>query len=187
MTISKKKCLAPYRTDSGAVQNNDTITPQKITMCGRTSSGSSAASLLIEARARRFHNVERYRPSHNIAVSLRLSAAACAFAELACNLRFVAQTRAQPFSRSTQPAVLTRNAQGERELSAMRWGVLPPEYTAAGGSSGPQQQAPPQQLATFNARIETLLSSPLWRRLIHTRRCVVPLDGFFEWTSRRGG
>lgn len=30
-------------------------------------------------------------------------------------------------------------------------------------------------------RCETLKSSPVFRRLIHKKRCVVPLDGFYEW------
>ncbi len=41
-------------------------------------------------------------------------------------------------------------------------------------------------LSTFNARAETLASSPLWRPLIETKRCVVVVDGFFEWTNNRG-
>lgn len=41
-------------------------------------------------------------------------------------------------------------------------------------------------LSTFNARAETLASSPLWRPLIETKRCVVVIDGFYEWTNNRG-
>jgi hypothetical protein len=33
----------------------------------------------------------------------------------------------------------------------------------------------------FNARMEGLEDSPVFRRLLPARRCVVLLDGFFEW------
>ena len=42
-------------------------------------------------------------------------------------------------------------------------------------------------MSLFNARSETLLSSPLWKRLVHHRRCVLVIDGFFEWKMMRGG
>jgi putative SOS response-associated peptidase YedK len=40
-----------------------------------------------------------------------------------------------------------------------------------------------QALSTFNARAESLTSSPLWRPLTEAKRCVVVVDGFFEWTT----
>jgi putative SOS response-associated peptidase YedK len=45
--------------------------------------------------------------------------------------------------------------------------------------SHPRKQA----LSTFNARAESLTSSPLWRPLTEAKRCVVVVDGFFEWSS----
>eukprot|EP00922_Rhytidocystis_sp_ex-Travisia-forbesii_P037463 GHVS01055835.1.p1 GENE.GHVS01055835.1~~GHVS01055835.1.p1 ORF type:complete len:447 (-),score=104.62 GHVS01055835.1:169-1509(-) len=35
--------------------------------------------------------------------------------------------------------------------------------------------------STINARVESLHSSPVYRYLINTRRCVVLCDGFYEW------
>ena len=35
----------------------------------------------------------------------------------------------------------------------------------------------------FNARSEGLTTSPVFRRLLKERRCAVPLDGFYEWTT----
>ncbi len=33
----------------------------------------------------------------------------------------------------------------------------------------------------INARIETLLEKPAFNKLVQTQRCIVPLDGFYEW------
>jgi putative SOS response-associated peptidase YedK len=36
----------------------------------------------------------------------------------------------------------------------------------------------------FNARIETLTTSGLWKRAFASSRCIVPMRGYFEWTER---
>lgn len=35
--------------------------------------------------------------------------------------------------------------------------------------------------ATFNANIERLETSPLWRNLVKTKRCIMPVTSFYEW------
>jgi len=64
----------------------------------------------------------------------------------------------------------------EREVCIMRWGLVPSfakrseDYDAFKGGS-----------STFNTRVEGAESSGLWRRLLDSKRCVVLLDGFYEW------
>ncbi len=38
----------------------------------------------------------------------------------------------------------------------------------------------------FNARIETLATSGLWKRAFAGSRCLVPMRGYFEWSERGG-
>lgn len=66
----------------------------------------------------------------------------------------------------------------EREVCAMKWGLVPsfakrPEdYDVFKGGS-----------STFNARVETLDTSGIWRRLVDSQRAVVLFDGFYEWKT----
>lgn len=39
----------------------------------------------------------------------------------------------------------------------------------------------------FNARIETVNSSPAFRDAFRTNRCLIPADGFYEWTKSEDG
>ena len=41
--------------------------------------------------------------------------------------------------------------------------------------------------AMFNARIETIDSSPAFRDAFKSRRCLIPADGYFEWTAGEDG
>lgn len=38
----------------------------------------------------------------------------------------------------------------------------------------------------INARLETLLEKPMWRDSTKTRRAIVPMTGYFEWTGKAG-
>jgi putative SOS response-associated peptidase YedK len=76
----------------------------------------------------------------------------------------------------TQPVVILRHdQQRRRELSLVRWGLLPPWVKNPG------------EFATLiNARAETALDKPSFRGAMRHRRCVVPADGFYEWTGKPG-
>lgn len=56
-----------------------------------------------------------------------------------------------------------------RTLRAMKWGLKP--------SLG---------LSTINARSETVATSPLYRGLVDAKRCIVMIDGFYEWRTIGG-
>src|SRR5205814_3771839 len=70
---------------------------------------------------------------------------------------------------SQQVPVVAGTPQG-RELRLMRWGFQPAWMK--------QPKAPPP----INARAETLLERPLYRGAIAHGRCLIPADGFYEWT-----
>lgn len=70
----------------------------------------------------------------------------------------------------TQPIVaLRRSREGDRELSAFRWGLVP---HWAEGLKGPP---------LINARAETVATRNAFRDAFARRRCLVPSDGFYEW------
>ena len=63
------------------------------------------------------------------------------------------------------------NKAGVRELLTGRWWLVP--FWA--------KELP--KAAMFNARIETVDSSPAFREAFKTRRCLIPADAYFEWTT----
>jgi putative SOS response-associated peptidase YedK len=60
----------------------------------------------------------------------------------------------------------------QRRLRAMRWGFLPKWYKSP--ADGP---------LLINARAETVAEKPAFREAVRERRCIVPADGFYEWTK----
>lgn len=73
-------------------------------------------------------------------------------------------------------AVRASREDGEgRILELFRWGLVPSWTKSLKGAPRP-----------FNARAETLVKSPMFRGLLGSRRCLIPADGFFEWTGPKG-
>jgi putative SOS response-associated peptidase YedK len=72
----------------------------------------------------------------------------------------------------TQPIPIIRQHPKEpvRELSLMRWGLIP---SWAKDASGPVRMT--------NARSETASSKPAFRDSLKSRRCLIPADRFYEW------
>ena len=69
-----------------------------------------------------------------------------------------------------QPVVRLSSETGNREMAPMRWGLVP---FWAGDSK--------LAYSTINAKAETLATSPAFREAFKRRRCLIPLDGFYEW------
>ena len=76
----------------------------------------------------------------------------------------------------TDPVAIVRaGARYERELVLVRWGLIPGWVKDPGKFS-----------TVINARAETLAEKPSFRTALRHKRCLVPANGFFEWTGRRG-
>ena len=63
---------------------------------------------------------------------------------------------------------------GEREMSMLRWGLVP--FWADDPSIGSRM---------INARSETAATKPAYRKAMRQRRCLVLADGYYEWDGKR--
>jgi putative SOS response-associated peptidase YedK len=72
----------------------------------------------------------------------------------------------------TQPVPVIRQNPKEpiRELSLMRWGLIPSWARDASVAA-----------SMINARSETASTKPAFRDALKSRRCLIPSDGFYEW------
>ena len=71
---------------------------------------------------------------------------------------------------SFQPVVRLDSETGKRELTVMRWGLVP--FWAKDAKMA---------FNTINAKAETIATSPAYREAMKRRRCLVPADWFYEW------
>ena len=76
----------------------------------------------------------------------------------------------------TQNALVAVHEPRGIRLQSMRWGLIPP--WAKDKSIG-------AKLA--NARAETIDEKPSFRQPFQRRRCLLPVDGYYEWESRPSG
>ena len=67
--------------------------------------------------------------------------------------------------------VFAPDRSGHKAVYPMRWGFTLP---ASGGMAGSGR-------LIINARSETAADRPLFRDAWHSRRCIVPASGYFEW------
>jgi putative SOS response-associated peptidase YedK len=72
--------------------------------------------------------------------------------------------------------VVRADKEGERVLVGMRWGLIP--SWAKDRKVG---------FANFNARAETVATKPAFRSAFQRRRCVIPVDGYYEWRAMPDG
>jgi len=73
---------------------------------------------------------------------------------------------------SRQPVLRGNPVTAEREMVAMRWGMVPHFARSLADFKG---------FSTFNARAESLATSATWRGPFKSARCLVPADGYYEW------
>jgi putative SOS response-associated peptidase YedK len=73
----------------------------------------------------------------------------------------------------TQEVAVVAQRDTARELSFMRWGLIP--HWSEDGKPGP-----------INAKSETIAEKPMFRKAFHERRCLLPATGFYEWTPEGG-
>lgn len=75
----------------------------------------------------------------------------------------------------TDPILVVLRREEARVATRVRWGLIPPwAKTAAEGAR------------MFNARAETVATSPAFRSAFAKRRCLVPTEGFYEWDKVSG-
>ena len=70
----------------------------------------------------------------------------------------------------TDEALVVVQRDDRRAVTAYRWGLIPHWATAAKVGS-----------RMINARAETLTASPAFRDAFVRKRCLVPVDSFYEW------
>ena len=64
----------------------------------------------------------------------------------------------------------------ERSLDLLRWGLIPHWCEDPTGGRKP-----------INAKSETVARLPTFRDAYHKRRCILPVDGFYEWRATKQG
>jgi len=67
-----------------------------------------------------------------------------------------------------------REVDGSRRLDTFVWGLMPAWRRSAGSSS-----------PLINARAESVTEKPSFRNLVPSRRCVVPMTGYYEWLTTK--
>ena len=77
---------------------------------------------------------------------------------------------------SQELLVIRRNHKsGEISLDPLHWGLIPYWCKDPAGGRKP-----------INAKYETVRDLPTFRDAHRRRRCIVPVDGFFEWKAIKG-
>lgn len=108
----------------------------------------------------------------------------CGRYTLTASIQKVAETFGVPATLETEPRynvapaqpVMTIMRNDEAHLAMLQWGLIPSwAKDAAIGSK------------MINARAETLAEKPSFKRLLRSRRCLIPADGFYEWKKQYGG
>ncbi len=76
----------------------------------------------------------------------------------------------------THTIAVVLEADGERIVSSLKWGLIP--SWAKDASIGSRM---------INARAETLAEKPSFKNAFKSRRCIIPASGFYEWQKQAKG
>lgn len=63
-----------------------------------------------------------------------------------------------------------------RRVRSMRWGLIP-SWVKTAEDGGPDTKGP----LLINARAEKVATSPAFRNSAKNKRCLIPMDGWYEW------
>jgi len=78
--------------------------------------------------------------------------------------------------------VVTRHSEPDddptRRLRLMRWGLVPP-WAKACADGAPDGKGP----LLINARSDKVITSPAFRSSAKSKRCLVPMTGWYEWRA----
>jgi putative SOS response-associated peptidase YedK len=81
---------------------------------------------------------------------------------------------------ATIATVVSRHSEPDdeptRRVRLMRWGLIPP-WVKPGADGAPDSKGP----LLINARADKVASSPAFRGSAKSKRCLVPMDGWYEW------
>jgi putative SOS response-associated peptidase YedK len=130
-------------------------------MCGRYASTRSTQDLVAEFDAGDATDGEELSADYNVAPTKRV--------------RVVRLSKRAPAAESAQENQENDEAaEPRRVLSVVKWGLVP--SWAKDPATGARM---------LNARAESLTSKPAFRAAFSRRRCLIPADGWFEWTPRQ--
>src|SRR5712692_4699234 len=121
-------------------------------MCGRAKLETDVSEIKIAFRVPPEYPTPNFAPSWNVAPTDKLPI-----------VRF--DPKARP-SGDQSP----EGKAGSRTLDLLRWGLVP--YWAKDLKIG---------FSTINAMAETVDTKPVFREAFQRRRCIVPIDNFYEW------
>jgi putative SOS response-associated peptidase YedK len=71
--------------------------------------------------------------------------------------------------------VVVAGDDGARQLRELRWGLVP------------RWAKDPKGRPLINMRAETVREKPTWQRTLASKRCIIPIDGFYEWQDQGKG
>lgn len=74
----------------------------------------------------------------------------------------------------TTPVLAVVRSEGQRRVRRLRWGFVAPWAQRYG-------EGPP----LLNARAESVTAKPTFREAVRSRRCLIPMDGWYEWEMSR--